>query len=299
MSREAGDPPGVRRAFTAAGTIASQGAVVGAVLYYFGVVYTRAWYGYFGVDVGMLGLSVPEYLIGSLTSSYWPAVVGLLIVLACYGLRGVPMLVAVRTRRPRTMLRRWTSTVAATGTALAIIVGFSVLRRDDLPQWMGTYLPIMLIISVALIGYAIALRETYPGLLSIRRSRRRPRSTPWLPILALLALGFLAVFWSVGSYARHRAVVEAENEMNTGFGSRPVVLLLSVDPLLIEGGGATVRPITAPDQKFRYSYSGLLLLARTPDRYFLIGHQWRKPQRHRVFIISNNDSIRVDLSPHP
>ncbi|MGQ4615290.1 hypothetical protein [Nocardia sp. R7R-8] len=303
MTRESADSTGsrgFRLASTAAGAIASQGAIIAAVLYYFGVVYTRAWYGYFGVEVGMLGLSVPDYLIGSLTSSYWPVAMALLAVLACYGLRGIPLAVAVRTRRPRAMLRRWAVAVLIGGAVLATVFALLVIVRDRLPPWLGAYIPIMLIAAVSLLGYAIALRETYPAVLGRRGiGRGRSRSTPWLPILALLALGFLGFSWAVGSYAHERALRDARITVETGFATRPVVLLLSVDRLAIEGGGSQVVPITAPGEKYRYAYSGLLLLARTPDRFFLIPHKWTKANRDRIFVIDNDDSIRIDLAPHP
>ncbi|MEU6191227.1 hypothetical protein [Nocardia sp. NPDC047038] len=303
MSGDDADSTGrhsLRRALTAAGAIASQGAVIAAVLYYFGLVYTRAWYGYFGVDVGMLGLSTPDYVIGSLTSSYWPVTIVLLVVLACYALRSVPLAVAVRSRRPVATLRRWTMAILISGAILATVFALLVIVRDGLPPWLGSYMPIMLIAAVSLLGYAIALRETYPRIFSRPGAgRRRTQSTPWLPILALLGLGFLGFSWAVGSYAHQRAIRDARLTVETGFGARPVVLLLSVDRLAIEGGGSQVLPITTPGEKYRYAYSGLLLLARTTDRFFLIPHQWTKANHDRVFVISNNDNVRIDLAPHP
>ncbi|WP_156371172.1 hypothetical protein [Nocardia arizonensis] len=289
---------GFRLALSGVGAIASQAVVVTAVLYYFGLIYTRTWYAHFGVDAGMLGYTTPDYVLRSVGGAYWPAVMALLGVLALFGLRGVPLAVAVRLRRPRRVLRVWAATVLVTGALLEGAVAAGIVLRDGLPSVMSLYLPVMLVIGVALIGYAIALRTAYPSLLGIRARSASATRAMWFPIMVLLVLGFLGTLWGVGSYAEHRGARDAETMEADSFSARPVVLLLSVDRLGIEGGGSRVDEITVPGEKYRYVYSGLLLFARTPDRYFLVPHQW-KAKRDRVFVVGVSDSIRIDLAEHP
>ncbi|MEU2031055.1 hypothetical protein [Nocardia amamiensis] len=292
-------PHGLRLVLSAAGAITSQALVVTAMLYYFGQVYTRTWFAHFGIDVGMLGYSIPDYVVRSVNGAYWPALLALLAAVALAGLRPIPILVAVRTRRPRRTLRRWFLFVVVLGAGLQAGVAVGILLRERLPAAMSHYLPLMLISGAALLGYAIALRMWYPVQLGPRR-RRRDRTTdlPWVTVLALLAIGFLGVMWSVGGYAAAQASKDARTAETTHFADRPLVLLFSVDRLAIEGGASRVDPITVPDEKFRYVYSGLTLLVRTPDRYFLIPYDW-KAKRDRVFIINTSDNIRIDIARHP
>ncbi|MGO4617388.1 hypothetical protein AB4305_23385 [Nocardia sp. 2YAB30] len=288
---------GLRIALSAAGTVTSQAVLVTAVLYYFGLVYTRSWFAHFGIDAAMLGFSVPDYVVRSIGAAYWPAVLTLLVVVALFGVRRFPLIVAARSRRPRRTLRFWVAAVFACGTILEVAVAVGILIRDDLPRAMSLYLPIMIVIGATLLGYAMALRSAYPTLLGWRHASRG-HAPAWLPILALLLLGFLGGMWAVGSYAEIRAGKDVESAEAARFSDRPLILLLSVDRLAIEGGGSQVGEITAPGEKYRYAYSGLLLLARTADRYFLIPHEW-KAKRDRVFVINNNDSIRIDIARHP
>ncbi|WP_157172555.1 hypothetical protein [Nocardia pneumoniae] len=292
-------PRGLRLVLSAAGAITSQALVVTAMLYYFGQVYTRTWFAHFGIDLGMLGYSIPDYVVRSINGTYWPALLGLLAAVAIAGLRPIPILVAVRSRRPRQTMRRWFAFVVTVGASLQAAVAVGILLRAQLPAAMSRYLPLMLIAGTALLGYAIALRMWFPVQLGPRRHRRaRSTELPWVTVLALLTLGFLATLWSVGGYAADQAKKDAVTAENTHFADRPLVLLFSVDRLAIEGGAARVDPITVPDEKFRYVYSGLTLLARTPDRYFLIPYDW-KAKRDRVFIIDASDSIRIDIARHP
>ncbi|MCM6778267.1 hypothetical protein NDR87_32770 [Nocardia sp. CDC159] len=290
------DRPGALRiAVSAVGTITSQVAVATAVLYYFGLMYTRAWYGYFGIDASMLGLSTADYLYRSLYGGYWPAVLLLLLVSVLYTGRRVPVVVAAWSRRPRLVLRVWAAAIFTVGAVLQVLVAVGILIRGRLPAAMSLYLPIMLVLGAALVGYVIALRAQYPVQLAAR-SRAAPPI--WVPLLAIVLLICLGMLWAVGVYAQRRASADAAIAEARRFADRPVVLLFSVDRLGIEGGGSQMGEITAAGEKYRYVYSGLLLLARTPDRYFLLPHDW-KPKRDRVFVVNSGDGVRIDLAPHP
>jgi hypothetical protein len=293
-------PRGLRIVLSTAGAITSQALIVTAMLYYFGQVYTRTWFAHFGIDVGMLGYSIPEYVVRSMNGTFWPAVLALLATVALAGLRPVPILVVVRSRQPRRTLRRWFVFVVTLGAGLLAGVAAGILLRAQVPAVMSRYLPLMLITGAALLGYAIALRMWFPVQLGPRRHRRSGRSTdsPWLTVLALLTLGFIGTLWAVGGYAAEQANKDATTAEATHFTDRPLVLLFSVDRLAIEGGASRVDPIAVPDEKFRYVYSGLTLLVRTPDRYFLIPYDW-KAKRDRVFIIDISDDIRIDIARHP
>ncbi|MFX0577240.1 hypothetical protein [Nocardia nepalensis] len=284
-------------ALSLAGAIASQTVVFGAVLYYFGLVYARAWYGYFGIDVGMLGFSTADYTLRSLIPTFWPVVIGLLVVMGLVSARGLPLVIAMRTHRPRRTLRRWYWATLSMGAVFAVVPGSVWLLAPTVGSPWTTYLPGFLVAGAVLLGYATSLRANYPVLIGSSRSVRRntPRSATATVLVALLALGFAGCFWGIGTYAGRRGTADASGLAQAGFPGQPSILLLSTDRLAIEGTGAQVGEITTQGEKFHYAYSGLRLLARTSDTYFLIPQEWQAT-RDRVFVIPRADNLRIDIA---
>ncbi|MGW4769900.1 hypothetical protein ACWEO2_17870 [Nocardia sp. NPDC004278] len=284
-------------ALSLAGAIASQTVVLGAVLYYFGLAYARAWYGYFGIDVGMLGFTTADYVLRSLIPTFWPVVISLLVVLGLISARGLPLVLAVRSRRPRRTLRRWYRCTLSVGGLLAVAPGLVWLLAPTVGSPWETYLPGFLVTGALLLGFATTLRANYPALIGSGRfaQRNAERSALTTILIALLALGFAGVFWGIGAYADRRGISDARGLAQAKFPGQPSILLLSVDRLAIEGEGAQVDPITMPGEKFRYAYSGLRLLARTSDTYFLIPQQWQAT-RDRVFVVPRADNVRIDIA---
>lgn len=267
-----------------------------AVLYYVGSVYTRAWYGHFGIDARLLDFSVSDYLIKSLDGAFFPVLLALLIAAAVFALRQAPLVVVMRTRRPRWALRWWVRTVTAVGVALCIGAAIGIVLRKQLPVWMSLGLPLMLIVGVALIWYALELSATYHRLLH-RPLGRPPVGRPVPLLVTLLGLAFLGGFWTIGYYAGVEGSRSASAEEDHGLAHEPAVVVFSVDRLAIAGGKSRIDAITGPDTKYRYQYSGLLLLARAEDRYFLIPADWDKERGDRVFVITTSDNVRIDLAP--
>ncbi|WP_454198243.1 hypothetical protein [Nocardia sp. Marseille-Q1738] len=295
-------PTPLAAALSAAGALASQAVLLGAVLYYFGTVYTRTWYGYFGIDVGMLGFSVADLTVRSMTPTFWPVVLGLLALLVLISARGLPFAVAIKARRPRRALRLWYATTLCVGVVLLAVPGIARLRPP--PPWLplGTYLPMSLVVGSLLLAYATTLYGTYPALLRRPtrrggRSRRRQseHTTTTLIMIALLVLGFAGTIWAIGAYAARQGTDDARSLAEAGFPRVPSLVILSVDGLGIEGGGAQTDKLDVPGEKYHYVYSGVRLLARTPDTYFVIPQDWQA-RRDRVFAIPRSDNLRIDIN---
>ncbi|GAA5076898.1 hypothetical protein [Nocardia iowensis] len=287
-------------ALTTIAAIASQAAAVTAVLYYFGWAYSRAFFGHFGVDVHLLGYSTQDYVLRSLNGTFYPAAITLFVILTLLAARRLPELHALRSRRPRRTLRCWVAATGATGAALMMAVLLAMLAQISIGS-TGVALPLLLIAGATLVGYASHIRRKYQALLRTRWQRRpRPGSTPavqaqTLVLIALIAMGYL---WAVGDSADRKGRAEAKRAEAAHFVDRSSVLVFSTERLAIEGSGATVGEIAGPDEKYRYVYSGLWLLARTPDRYFLIPQQWNSV-RDRVFVLRDSDDLRIDIARNP
>src|SRR5690242_16639858 len=63
-------------------SIASQAALITALLFFYGRVRTGAFYGYFGIGTHALQFSTSDYVIGSLNATLPPVIVCALAILA-------------------------------------------------------------------------------------------------------------------------------------------------------------------------------------------------------------------------
>lgn len=294
--RDSRGTPHLGTAVSLIGAVTSQAVLITALLYYFGWVYSHAYFGYFGVEVGMLGYSTSDYVLRSINAAAWPFVGTLFVAAGSIAIHRhlvLPASARVHGPRPRLVLRWAVFAVACVGVALVAVVGIEIMIRDDIESLP---LSIMLMLSVGLIGYRGVLQAEHPDL---RRAHRTTAagtgSNPWIASSVLLVLGLFGFLWGVGLYAdqdgRHDAVAAAAAH----FVDKPAIVVLSKDRLGIDGTGERVGEITVPGEKFRYVYSGLWLLAYTADRYFLLPQQWMVA-RDRVFILRDTDDIRVDIA---
>lgn len=70
---------------TIIGTISSQAALITALLYYFGWVYTYSFYDYFGIDTSLIGYGAPDYVLRSINIAFVPFMYVALCTLALFG----------------------------------------------------------------------------------------------------------------------------------------------------------------------------------------------------------------------
>ncbi len=278
------------------GAISSQAFLLTAVLYYFGWVYTHAWYAYYGVEVGMLGYSVTDYTLRSINTAFWPVVAGLLVALIVQYTRHLPAIIAIATRRPRRVLRWWVGSATVCGAGLVAAVAISAVFRSLVGPALNFWLPYLLIAGALLLVHSALLRTKYAALIGGARRRRTRTRPPQIMLSTLIALAVVGLVWGIGSYADRQGTTDARDLAEYAFAGRPSVLVLSTDRLGLEGTGTQVGEISVPGERYRYVYSGLRLLTRTSDAYILIPQQW-KQFRDRVFVVPRTDGIRIDLAP--
>ncbi|MGN2638652.1 hypothetical protein ACTD5D_21265 [Nocardia takedensis] len=274
------------------------------MLYYVGSVYTSAWYGYFGIDLNLLGLSTPDLLRRSVSPTLWPVVltlVGLLVLLAA---RRLPMALARRTRHEQRVLRIWYFTTLGLGAVVLAVP--PLIRLTAYPSWApwSPYVvPGALVIGSLLLCYATTLYASNADLWRRPRSPGDPAPAPVEAahantvtiMVALFVLGLSGMIWGIGSYASGQGVDDARMLARYGFPDEPSILIFSVDRLGIEGTGTQVDELDVPGEKYRFYYSGVRLLDLTADAYIVIPQQWQA-RRDRVFVIPRADTIRIDIS---
>ncbi|MGH3929343.1 MAG: hypothetical protein ACRDTF_05130 [Pseudonocardiaceae bacterium] len=143
--------------------------------------------------------------------------------------------------------------------------------------------------SVALLGYVLHLRSTHPKALA----ETQP-SHPQAQALVLLTLGLLGMFWAVGLHADEVGKRTATDIVGR-LPARLAVVLYSAERIAVSGTGVEVAEIAQPGSKYRYQYSGLRLLGRSTEKYLLLPVDW-KQGRDRIFVIPDDDSIRIDIA---
>jgi hypothetical protein len=220
------------------------------------------------------------------------------------------------------------------GIVLVIVVIAALLMPDQVGQPLGTLVPVSLMVGVVLLGYVTHLRSTYskelaPAFLSAqltkqldqnvrtvanqnsRPPRRKfflvalkwvycarlmPRAAPphsRIQVFVLLALGLLGMLWWVSLYANQVGTAMASN-LAVELPYKPPVDVYSTERIEIAGPGVKDGEIVQPGSKYHFKYSGLRLLVHTADKYLLLPKNWQRG-RDMVFIVRDNDSIRIDV----
>jgi hypothetical protein len=278
--------PAVVTVFT---TVASQAALIAALLYYFGRVHTFALYGWFGVDAGMLGLSSTDYVVRSLESAITPVVLCALAVLALLtGARYIDS--SIDRVRSRPAWYRTAAIVVITVIAVATVVilnGISDL--DTAEETRGYPLPSAILILAAAVLLARRL---------FARGGTAPTTADRLWSMTLGAFVLAGVLWLTSLYAAEQGAEAADERAETlRSATSSDFVLLSEKRLTITGPNVLVDPITAEGSRYRFQYSGLRLLFRTAHEYVVVPAEWQKGRDH-VAVIPIDGTMRFDVVPH-
>jgi len=269
-------------------SIASQAALITALLFFYGRVRTGAFYGYFGIGTHALAFSTSDYVIGSLNATLPPVIVCALAILAVLATaRHLGQAVDFIQARPH--LNR--ATVIA--IAVVIVVCVAVLVNGIVPSSYTAYsrgypMPIAVIGIAAAVG--VGRRLLLPG-------TRWPDSTDRMWSMAVATFALAGVLWIADLYAGADGEREARDTANTlQSPTSTQFVLYSAERLLISGSGVQSNEIDTPGSRYHFQYSNLRLLIRTPSAYILLSAEWQKG-RDPVIVIPVDDSIRFDVIP--
>lgn len=282
-------------ALTTVGKITSQSAVISAVLFYFGWVRTHALFAYFGIDPTLISYSTTDYLLRSVNVAFPPLIGAACVALALLGVHHVvvlPVLERSKNGRARRTLH-WIVLIAqALATALITVGITGVFLPEQIYAPLGIILPLLLVASSIVLGYAAHLQSRYADLLSRTRMWSRTSSSR-LQRMALLTLGFLASLWAVTLYANTHGTQTAI-AWAARLPAEPTAVIYSTDRISLFGPGVQVAEVDQPGTKYHYQYSGMRLLARSNDKLLLLPVGWQRG-RDTIFLIRDDNSIRVEL----
>ncbi|MGJ5831993.1 hypothetical protein [Streptomyces ossamyceticus] len=260
--------------------VVAQASVIAALMFYVGVIYTSAYYGYFHLSPFALGFGFGEFVLHSLHLATFPVLVGaavLLFVIAAAGHRPGPhgALAHAVERGVSALARRYLIVVAAGALLLILWWRWQVLVPY---RWVGPlFVGFGLLLGVA--------RQTGSG----------RHGSAWETASLVLAAG-LFLLWTVTlvsgqlgeRHARHdaRAVI-----LRTG------LVVHSARPLGLSSWAPGLRHRDlGPGTHLRHRYEGLRLIVERGGRYYAVPTGWRA-RTDSVFILREAASVRIELTP--
>lgn len=298
-----------RRVVELATLVAVPVPVLTALLYYFGFVRAQVICGYFGIEVSLLGYSVPDYVLRSARVVFDPLAVLALTVLVgiaahlalMWGLRRLP---------PHS---RWCRAAAPVIAGTAVLLFAAALEGlGRLPGGPGLVsqsdAAVTLGLGSVLIEYAVYLAEEQRlRRWRQRRSSRRRRTQPPPPLMAAPAaaarrmvvagLILIALFWGFTVEAARQGGGVAYDIART-IPTRPETIVYTKERLQLTGYGMTATALPSDGSDWRFRYTGLHILLYSGKRWFLLPTDWRQDNGAPVVILNDDPaSLRVDMRP--
>ena len=272
---------GVIRALTVVGPV----TLLTSLAYYFGWTATHASARYLGIDESILGFSTQDYLLRSITALFWPLCVGLGLAALALQAHGA---VAASIARDRTR----TTLVISLSLVGASMVLYGVLALGQ--RWTVdgfSIAPLSLTLGIGLVSYAVAIRN-----------RPSPRSTgfqavsdtPPLTVVCISLLLAAGLFWQVAEWAT-AVGVGATQALIADLSRQPAVTVFAVKRLNLEGPGVTMTQVDQAPGAYGYRYTGLRLLFRANDRYFMLSDRW-SPDAGVLFVVNDTPDVRLQFS---
>ncbi|MFD9044207.1 hypothetical protein [Streptomyces bottropensis] len=276
------DPPTGTPPTALINIVVAQASFIAALMFYVGVIYTGAYYGYFHLSPFALGFGFGEFVLHSLHLVTFPVLVGaaaLLFVVAAAGHRpqkGFHSSLMRSAGRGASALARHYLVVVAAGLLLLVLWWqWQVL----LPyRWVGPLL----------VGIGLVLGVVRQAGLS------RPGS-PWETALLVLAAG-LFLLWAV------TLVSDQLGERNARNDARKVTLRTG---LVVHSAQSLGLSSWAPGLRhrdlgagvhLRHRYEGLRLIVERAGRYYAVPIGWRA-RTDNVFILREGEGVRIELTP--
>jgi hypothetical protein len=268
--------PGAARAVKVDLTgVAGPIGLVGGLLYYIGVVDAREYFGYFGVDYGLLGFSTADYISRSADAILPSSVVAVSAIMTLFFLqvlaRRFPRLLRVGLGGP--WVRRGLLVVAAITLAVGA-VGFATTSGGA--GWRLAF-PVLIMVAVLLIE-SVGSTTDRPG--SPAPARRLTVA------VTVMLVGLVLIAGNSGQRARERAATDR---------ALPAVVVFSEKDLAISGSGVAALKLTVVGGQYNFQYSGLRLLGRGNGGVLLLPDGWR-PRDGNAILLREDATMRVDFT---
>jgi hypothetical protein len=301
-------------------TIIAPTTLLGALLFYFGYVSSRAQYAYFGVDVDTIGLSTQDYIMRSPQPLLMPLLVltlggaGLFLLQAA--VRGhIASAVADAADETNTAgpggrlarhlerihrMARWSKAFGLAMIAAGVVLLFSYRYLGNW-AFYALVTPLLIAVGTALTAYASRILQSMQRASPTAKDagHRVPaladgsRMARWTAAVLVYVVIAATIFWATATFAQWLGLGLAEREA-LSFGNLPSVILDTRERLFLHDPyvGETVLP-PSEGQTFHYRYRGLRLLIEGQDRMFLVPDEWSASDS--TLIVPLDGSVRVQF----
>jgi hypothetical protein len=267
-------PPDLMKFIT---SIGSPIALATALLFYFGWVRSEEQAKAFGADASVFAMSTQDYVLRSINVLFFPLILLLLAGLLVHRLDRKLRTGPVPPWLPRlaqAMTYSWAAFLTL-GIVLYAVAG----RFGDvtLPFW----------VALAILGpvYGTVLRRLTSG------DRERYSR---LTVAFLAALTTVTLFWQTERLASLGGEALAQDIKDNMSDRLQSIRLFSAKDLHIAGPGIRTTTFTDTNSAYGYEYSGLYLLQRSGDKYFLLTDGWDS-NTGRLIVLPDSATIRVEF----
>ncbi|MER7516031.1 hypothetical protein [Streptomyces sp. NPDC126499] len=294
----ASPPPPMGTFFDKAAYVVAPGTAAIGLLYYFGSVYTDAYYATFGVPAADLQLSVQAYLARSPEAVFGPVwfllVCGLAVMLV---LGRVGHVLARRGKeRRRRMVSRWFLAVGV----LMVLLGFPLFFEAfslPLPEswWITPVVPsLVAALGATLAFFSVQQRLQWSAEDPARREGTADRmwSTGGALLIGLLAM---SLFFGTTRYVALQGNTHAWEEIQAGYPESLPVVVYSRIPVVHNATAITHQDMGGDKGPYRHRYTGFHLLVKSPSRFYLVSYATRH-DNYLTVVLPDDDSVRVEMT---
>ena len=289
-----------------------------ALLVFFGYTRSRAYFGYFGIDQGVLNYSLQDHVLRSADSTFGAAVRALAVILV---LVAIDRLLARWTRpgsnprsqqllgRPKVgrIVRVGLVAVGLLLITLCLLssvgVPVATVRVSEQATAVGLALGAIIVLRIGpylelTAGEHKPLVEA-SGTVEVGQTSGTGGSTRLafgktgrsLAVVVLL----LALFWACTLYASG-AGEEVARQVDDEPAHLPLVTVFSDEYLDLPGELVDMSEIRSPAGESSYRYTGLRLLTHSNDRWFLLTGRYAQGYRSSAVILRDSDAVRVEVA---
>jgi hypothetical protein len=294
----ASTPQVVHRWLGIVGLFVAPTTVITSVCFYFGYVYTRKFYGYFGIDPDALGFAGTDYVSKSVSVLFGPIVILLLGWLALLWAGQYARRLANDSRRTRQI---------RTGAWAAITIGGLIALRGIVgvvrPQLVTTSNQAVSPLALAVGTVSVLIGCWLLNLLVAGETPRPVAAAERVSLLIACAVIVLALFWLTRVFAD--AYGENQARITAGkLWSRETGVVLDTSERLdlpadqiVEsklGSGPAPASAAAATGAITYRYKCFRSLVVHGDQWVLVPARWL-PQSGYAVIVTDDSSTRISV----